>query len=370
MARGGPVGLVLAYLTRPVWLAYRALPGFVAWRRATRPPMGASARPLRHDAASPVGHDDALAISVLVPSFRRPDYLERCVRAIARQTVSPTRVVVVARTDDEATLDRCRALRDEVPLSLVTVEASGQIAALNAGLRTIDTPLVAITDDDCEPRPAWIEAVRARFATDQRIGAVGGRDVVHKDGVIDDGAVERVGRVRWFGKHVGFHHLSAPLQDVQFLKGANMAFRTGLAGPIDERLRGEGAQVGNDMQASLAIWRLGFRVVYDPAVVVDHHPAPRSDSDGRAGRSLPAIFAEQHNDIYVLMSLLPLWQKLTLLAYRVLVGTRAAPGPLLVVLSVRRGRREAVRALELVGPVTAGRMAGVVTYLSTRGQTQ
>ena len=36
LARRGPIGLLLAYCWRPIWLAYRAIPGYLAWRRATR----------------------------------------------------------------------------------------------------------------------------------------------------------------------------------------------------------------------------------------------------------------------------------------------------------------------------------------------
>ena len=36
LARRGRLGLALAYLWRPIYLATRAVPGFLAWRRARR----------------------------------------------------------------------------------------------------------------------------------------------------------------------------------------------------------------------------------------------------------------------------------------------------------------------------------------------
>jgi hypothetical protein len=36
MASRGPAGMFLAYCWRPVWLVYRSVPGFIAWRKATR----------------------------------------------------------------------------------------------------------------------------------------------------------------------------------------------------------------------------------------------------------------------------------------------------------------------------------------------
>jgi hypothetical protein len=36
MARRGFGGLILAYIWRPIWLAYKAVPGYLAWRRASK----------------------------------------------------------------------------------------------------------------------------------------------------------------------------------------------------------------------------------------------------------------------------------------------------------------------------------------------
>lgn len=36
LARRSTPGLILAYIWRPIWLAYRAVPGYLAWRRAAR----------------------------------------------------------------------------------------------------------------------------------------------------------------------------------------------------------------------------------------------------------------------------------------------------------------------------------------------
>jgi hypothetical protein len=36
LARRGPIGLALAYCWRLAWLGYRSIPGYLAWRRATR----------------------------------------------------------------------------------------------------------------------------------------------------------------------------------------------------------------------------------------------------------------------------------------------------------------------------------------------
>ena len=307
---------------------------------------------------------DPLRVSVVVPTYRRADDLEMCLRALAAQTRPADEVVVVHRPDDVEALARCQSYEQELPVAAIQVEEPGQVAALNAGLDAATGSVVAFTDDDCRPRPEWVERLAAWFASDERIGAVGGRDVVHENGSLLELRADAVGRIRWFGRHVGNHHAEAPAQDVQFLKGANMAFRSDALDGFDTRLRGAGAQVCNDLQASLGVWRRGRRVVWDPKVSVDHYPAARLDGDSRDRRSREAIVAHHHNDVYVLLSELPAWNKVTALLYRLLVGTRAAPGLVHLAFHMRHaGRADAWFRFRAV---TAGRLSGLRTFAGSR----
>lgn len=265
-----------------------------------------------------------MKISVVIPSFRRPAELAACLEALAQQQLAAFEVLIVLRPQDDA--GRASAASASIKPRIVTVQEPGQVAALNRGCSEARGEIIALTDDDARPRPEWLAGIAARFATDARIGAVGGRDVVHLQSGIDDGKVAMVGRVRWWGRRIGNHHYNSVLQDVDFLKGANMAFRAVARQPFDERLWGTGAQVCNDLEATWSVKRRGWRVVYDPAIVVDHFPASRHDEDGRGRRSPSAEQAEQHNELYALMRHAPAWQQAVLFAYRLLVGSRQAPG--------------------------------------------
>jgi glycosyltransferase involved in cell wall biosynthesis len=304
---------------------------------------------------------EPLRVSVVVPTYQRADDLEMCLRALAAQTRPPDEVVVVHRPDDAEADACCRSYEHRLPVRAVQVREPGQVAALNAGLDAATGSVVAFTDDDCRPAPEWVERMAAWFASDERIGAVGGRDVVHENGSLLELSADAVGRIRWFGRHVGNHHAEAPAQDVQFLKGANMAFRRNALHGFDTRLRGAGAQVCNDLQASLGVWRRGRRVVWDPMVRVEHYPAARPDGDSRDRRSREAIVAHHHNDVYVLLRELPAWNKVTALLYRLFVGTRAAPGVGHLALQIPGGRR--ADAWFRFRAVTAGRLSGLWTFL-------
>jgi cellulose synthase/poly-beta-1,6-N-acetylglucosamine synthase-like glycosyltransferase len=278
----------------------------------------------------PAASAPEMKISVVVPSYRRPVELAACLEALAAQCLPPLEVLVVLRSDDAE--GRACAATAAVKPEIVTVDRPGQVAALNRGCLASRGEIIAITDDDARPRPEWLAAIADRFATDARIGAVGGRDMVHYTGGIDGGEVDVVGRVQWWGRRIGNHHCRSGLQDVDFVKGVNMALRAVARRPFDERLWGAGSQICNDMEATWSIRRRGWRVVYDPAVVVDHYPAERLDDDKRNERSAVAEQNEQHNEVCALISHAPFWQKPVLFTYSLLVGSRRSPGLLLAIL--------------------------------------
>lgn len=257
-------------------------------------------------------------LSVVVPSFRRPGELARCLTALGCQELAPDEVVVVHRADDPDTSLAAQQFGEAV--RCVEVSEPGQVAAMRAGAAAAAGQVIAFTDDDAVPHSDWCRRLREAFA-DPDVGAVGGRDAVHHGTQLEEGSEPCVGVVNAFGRVIGHHHVGVgPARDVDHLKGVNMAVRrTCLVFAVE--LRGIGAQVGNDLAVSLAVRSAGHRVVYDPAIVVDHHPAARFDEDGREARSVRARADAAFNQSYVVFSLRAdlRWRRL---AYVVLWGDR------------------------------------------------
>lgn len=301
----------------------------------------------------------APSIAVIIPSYRRPHDLGRCLQALGAQVRVPDQIIVVLRSGDDASLRACGG-RAEARLEIVTVERAGQVAALNAGVARARCELVAFTDDDCRPHCDWIARICSDFASDPRVGAVGGRDIIYDRGTPLHLTSRAVGKVTWFGRLVGNHHTLSRGQDVQFLKGANMAYRREILPHFDERLRGDGAQVHNDLKASLDVWSAGWRVIWDPAAVVHHHVAPRAD-ESRSDRSLASHRAEHHNEIYSLVSVRPIWRSVSAVIYAFLVGSRTAPGILLLPWAMLG--RSPRRSWELLWAISRGRLEGLATGL-------
>lgn len=271
-----------------------------------------------------------LKMSVLVPTYRRPRALERCLEALKRQTRPADEVVVVIRDSDRESRTFLETFdATPLPLQVLSVSRPGQVAALNAGLDRVRGEAIAITDDDAEPRPRWLEAIEAHFLADERVGGVGGRDLVYLGDRSVEGTSDVVGRIQWFGRIVGNHHLGAGKpREVDLLKGANMSYRRKAIENIrfDERLKGTGAQVGNDMAFSLAVKRSGWKLIYDPEVAVDHRTAERFDEDDRDSFDEVAVTNRVHNETLILLEHLSPLQRFTFLCWAILVGTTSAPG--------------------------------------------
>lgn len=235
---------------------------------------------------------------------------------------------MVVRNDDRETWQTLENLAAPA-FRTVSVTQPGLVHAMNAGLATVETDILAITDDDAAPHADWLERIVATFATSPAIGAVGGRDVLYVNGVLQDGRASIVGRVPALGRHVGNHHLGfGAARDVDALKGVNGAYRTAALRPIgfDRRLRGKGAQVYWELSLGIALRRAGWRLVYDPQILVDHFTAPRFDEDQRHGFNPIAMSNLAYNEAIVRLEHLSPAKRSAYVAWAMLVGTRAVPG--------------------------------------------
>ncbi len=278
----------------------------------------------------------ALKISVVVPTYRRPRLLRACLDGLLCQTRLPDEVVVVYRESDGETASVLKGFDQRV--ARVLVKEPGQVAALRAGVNASTGNAVAFLDDDAVPRPSWLESISEAFARTDA-AAVGGRDVVHHGEVIEGGCARVVGRLLWYGKAHGNHHLGCGLpRRVDFLKGCNSAYRREVLS-LPMGLLGRGAQVGNDMATSLAVSQAGWTVLYDPSIVVDHHSGQRFDSDSRDGKSRQAADDAVFNLCYTVGSLAGNSLSVRYLLYHVVIGDATSPGILRSVLAYLKNER-------------------------------
>lgn len=110
-------------------------------------------------------------VTVVVPSYNRPDKLAACLKALDRQDYPDLEIVVVDDGSETPLKPTCapypqvRGLRQD---------NQGPAAARNAGVAAARDGFVAFTDDDCRPRPDWVSRLVAAHAGDPA-ALVGGR---------------------------------------------------------------------------------------------------------------------------------------------------------------------------------------------------
>ena len=271
-----------------------------------------------------------MTITVVVPTYRRPKDLVRCLEALKQQTRPADEVLVIVRdTDTETWTFLATFNSDLLPLNTVTVKVPGVVAAMNAGLDSAKGEIIAFTDDDAAPHSDWLARIENHFLSDEQIGGVGGRDWVYHGTQLEDGECEVVGQVNWFGRMIGNHHfgVGAP-REVDLLKGVNMSFRRTAIKELrfDQRMQGTGAQVNFEIAFSLALKRAGWKLIYDPKVAVDHYPAQRFDEDQRRSFNEIALTNAVHNETLILLEHLPRANRAVFLLWAILVGTRESLG--------------------------------------------
>jgi GT2 family glycosyltransferase len=271
--------------------------------------------PLRHQ----------LTLTVVVPTWRRTDALDCCLEGLARQRRPPNEVLVVHRPDDVKTKEFLSGSRSgSLPVRGLVVGAPGLVAARNAALAEARGDVVAFIDDDAVPHEDWTARITSAFSSDQELGGLGGRDLIQSDRLP---LRDVIGKVQWFGRTIGNHHLGVgPAREVDFLKGCNMSYRARAVSRtrFDHRLRSSGAQVCEDMAFCLKLKRAGWKLEYDPAVAVDHRPAPAAD--GHRSVSVNSVADATHNETLTIIEHLPPLRRPIYLLWAVLIGTRGTPG--------------------------------------------
>ncbi|MDX1933448.1 MAG: glycosyltransferase family 2 protein [Capsulimonadales bacterium] len=305
-----------------------------------------------------------MTISVLVPTYRRPNDLRLVLDTLKRQDRFPDQVIVTVRDTDTETQAFFRGYdADPLPLTVTEVREPGVVAAMNAGLAVVTGDITVLTDDDTEPFPDWLKRIEAHFVADPTVGGVGGRDhqKIHPGPETED-----VGRLSWFGRLTGNHHVGiGPPREVDTLKGANCAYRTVPLRAIgfDTRLLGSGAQVNWELGLGLALRRAGWKLIYDPQVAVHHHIAQRfGDDQTHRGIFQARPYQEAvHNETLFLWYYLSPPQRMAFTVWSVLVGTRGVPG---VVQLIRFPKNPEIRQRFLAS--FGGRLSGVRAARTTR----
>ena len=120
------------------------------------------------------------AVSVVMPTMRRPESLERALRSLFAQTAAMASIVVVDNDPAGTAADTVARLSPASPCPLIYRHEPrpGVATARNAGLSMTEAPLIAFLDDDEAASPGWLAALLAALeqtGADVVFGPIAGR---------------------------------------------------------------------------------------------------------------------------------------------------------------------------------------------------
>src|SRR5919198_4461592 len=101
-------------------------------------------------------------VTVVIPTRDRATRLAAALDALRGQTLAPERfeTVVVDDGSSDGTAGVIeRATDGGHAVRALRLAGDGPAAARNAGWRAASSPLIAFTDDDCEPTATWLESI-------------------------------------------------------------------------------------------------------------------------------------------------------------------------------------------------------------------
>lgn len=125
---------------------------------------------MRDDSSRPAATPGAaLRCSVIVPVYNGAAVVGRCLDALASQTLALNQfeVIVVddgSGDDTAGVVERWASQHRGFQMCVVSQAHTGPAAARNHGAAIARAPLLLFTDADCQPAPAWAEALLAGFA--------------------------------------------------------------------------------------------------------------------------------------------------------------------------------------------------------------
>ncbi len=293
-------------------------------------------------------------VSVIVPTLRRPGFLQRCLSSIALQKILPDEVLIGIRPDDELSPPVLSAFSEKLQIKPVEAMGVGVVGSMNSCLAEATGHFIALVDDDVELPPHWMERMIHHLENYPDVLGASGRDLLLDDPAMrcSETRTTDVGQLHWFGRITGNHHRGTGLpRKVDLLRGSNCLFRGDFLRGVgfDVRLRGQGAQVHWESAIALQARQQQKRLFYDPEVEVLHHVAPRMDADQihRGRFSYSATVDLAHNETFVILkygSGLFWW---TALLWQLLVGSQTCPGVAILIrnaINLRALQRRKVQA--------------------------
>ena len=194
-------------------------------------------------------------LSVVVPAYNAASTIGVCVAALRNQTIDrPYEIIVV----DDGSSDETAAVARAAGATVLSTPRGRPAAARNAGIRAAQGAIVCCTDADCTPRPDWLAEI-ARPFDDPAAIACKGTYASRQPSLI-----ARFVQLEYEDKY----DLLREQESIDFIDTYSAAYRRDVLlanDGFDERF-----DYLEDQELSFRLAARGYRMVFQPAAVVEH----------------------------------------------------------------------------------------------------
>lgn len=206
---------------------------------------------------------NGIAVTVVVPTYRRPRQLRACLEALAAQVFEePWEIVVVDDGSPDPPDPGVEGLMAARGWRMIRQANAGPSAARNRGVSEARGEFIAFTDDDCRPEPTWLETLLL-VARERPNALVGGTTVNGLTGDLFASTSQLI-------VDLVYEHFNADPNDGYFLASNNILCareRFLEVGGFDERFPRAGAEDRDFCDR----WRMrGWPIVWRPEARVEH----------------------------------------------------------------------------------------------------
>jgi len=228
---------------------------------------------------------EARKISVIIPSFRGPGSLKRCLESVVSRTSYPNYEIVIVQVDERDKI--AEATTDSSHRVLYFTDAANDSAAKNYAVEHTDSPWLLFLDDKVEAiGPDWL-TIMAEHVQRAETGAVGPR-LVNSSGTIEHAGlvlgVNGIAQSAFRGfpaEHPGVNRQLQMTRNYSAISGACLLLRREVfqqIGGFDEKLSGALA----DIDLCLKMREAGYLIVYTPLAKLCWDPSPSEAVDASA----------------------------------------------------------------------------------------
>ena len=218
------------------------------------------------------------AISIVICTYNRADYIQEAMESLYNQTLSKTafEVIIVNNNSSDNTEEVCTnfiAIHLDAQFYFLNEQQQGASFARNTGAKFSKSPLLCFMDDDAVAEKKYLERINHFFESNPNTSGLGGRIIPRyipaEPKWMSYFVSSLVGNFDYAKTITEFSPNKYPLESNMIIRKEDFisvnGFNTALPGVMgDFRIGGEGKEFFLKLKA------LGKTIYYDPSIIVEH----------------------------------------------------------------------------------------------------